>query len=411
MRDAITLQALDEALETAVIGSPMPSGRNYLGIEVERLILHRETQEAASLWFCRQLLADLAEDIGGKITWDSDVIQRVDGEGFSFTMEPGGQLELATDPRSSVGELDPTMDKIRRLVNGHLADTDYTLDPRAHTPVSKASEMELLPRSRYRIMNKTMTPRGPLTPNMMRATAGFQLTYDVTDRVDAGRKLALLNRLAPVMAAISANSRTIEGRDSGFASYRHYVWLNTDRDRVGIPEGGLHAETAVDGYIRFARKAATLFLKRDGELIEAPQRSFEQLVAEGEITPEDLDLHLSSLFPFVRLRNYLEVRYLDAVSWELARSMLALLSGLVYCPKATAAAQILSADLVPVDRAGLDHIHLQAAKHGLDAQTPAGGSFRDLARLLVEYSSATLGGENCGWADPDDLEVVAERIG
>ena len=59
MRDAITLQALDEALETAVIGSPMPSGRNYLGIEVERLILHRETQEAASLWFCRQLLADL----------------------------------------------------------------------------------------------------------------------------------------------------------------------------------------------------------------------------------------------------------------------------------------------------------------------------------------------------------------
>ena len=232
---------LDATLETALIGNPKPQGRRLLGIEVERLILHEATRESAPLDFCRQLLDDLATDIGGQRFYDGEVLNRVDGDGFSFTMEPGGQLELATDPQASLSEIDPTMKMIRTLVDRRLEGTGYTPASLGHTPVSKIADLGLLPRRRYEIMDASMVPRGHLTRNMMRATAGFQLTYDVEDRADAGRKLALLNRLVPLMVAITANSRMVEGQDSGFESYRHYVWLHTDRDRVGVPEGGFHA--------------------------------------------------------------------------------------------------------------------------------------------------------------------------
>jgi glutamate--cysteine ligase len=411
MSETIAALTLDEAIETALVGHPMSKGRNYLGIEVEQLILHRQTKEQAPLEFSRGLIADLAEIIGGQITWDGEVIRRVDGEGYSFTMEPGGQLEIATDPRSSVQELDPTMDQVAGLVDERLRGTEYEAVSLGHTPVSKVADIALLPRTRYQIMDRTMTPRGRLTPNMMRATAGFQLTYDISDRKDAGQKLALLNRLAPVLVAVTANSRMVEGRDSGFASFRHNVWLHTDRDRVGVPPGCLEAETAVDGYIQFARRATMLFQIRDGVMVESPERSFEDLVSEGTVTLEDLELHLSSLFPYVRLRNYLEVRYLDAVEWPLARSVLALLSGLIYCPTATAGAQATSASLVPSDlNEGLRTLHSDAARLGLGAKAPDGRGFREIARELLAYSSSTLGGDTCQWASPADLEAVAARI-
>jgi glutamate--cysteine ligase len=402
---------LDSVLEHALIGKPMALGRRFLGIEVERLILHTETRECAPLGFCRQLLADLAADIQGKKYFDGEVLNRVDGDGYSFTMEPGGQLELATDPRSSLAEVDPTMTAIRELVDNRLNGTGYSLCSLGHAPVSKIADLELLPRERYKIMDASMLPRGHLTRNMMRATAGFQLTYDVDDRDDAGRKLALLNRLAPLMLAMTANSRMIEGEDSGFASFRHYVWLHTDRDRVGVPPGGLHAETAIDGYKQFAKRATMMFEKRDGVLRAAPARPFEDVVADGEVTMEELELHLSGLFPFVRLRNYLEVRYLDAVEWKLARGILALLSGVIYCPTATARAEALSASLVPADDAAFLALHTDAARRALDAQDIRGTSFRELARELLRFSAATLGGGDCRWAEPGDLDVVSAHIG
>lgn len=409
--EALHLDALDAILEKLLIGKPMPSGRKFLGIEVERLILHEETRESAPLDFCRELLGKLADEIDGERFFDGEVMNRVDGEDFSFTMEPGGQLELATSPRKHLGEIDPTMTKIRDLVDRHLEGSGYALSPLGHAPVTKVEDLGLLPRDRYRIMDAEMIKRGSLSRHMMRATAGFQVTYDVSDRRDAGRKLALLNRLAPVILAVTANSREVGGEDSGFASFRHNVWMHTDSDRVGVPPGGLHAETAIDGYKQFARKATMLFQKRDDKIVAAPVKSLEQVVASGTVTQEDLELHLTSLFPFVRLRNYLEVRYLDACDWTLARSVLAMLSGLIYCPTATARAEELAQSLVPLDAQTLRELHLDAARHGLDAQDLEGTSFRELARRLLEYSAATIGGKDCRWAESGDLDVMMERVG
>ncbi len=410
MTEALNPESLDSVLEEILVGRPMPQGNHCLGIEMERFILHRKTGVSAPLDFCLRLLEEISEAIGGRKVFDREVLSRVDGDGYSFTMEPGGQLEVALAPMRSLAEIDSTMQEIDDLVEERIRDTPYKLPALGHAPVSRPEEIGLLPRDRYRIMDTAMISRGELTRNMMRATAGLQLTFDVESREDAGRKLALLQRIAPLMVAITANSRMVGGEDSGYESYRHHVWLHTDRDRVGIPEGGLRAETAIEAYKTFAKSATMLFLKLDDRLVAAPAEPLAVAVAEHRVTREDLDLHLSSLFPFVRLRNYLEVRFLDSVEWRLARSVLALLATVLSCPAATKGAEALSETLMPTDRIGLLDLHEDAARNGLEAVDVRGTSFRELARELLALTRAELGACEAGWAEHGDLDAVAELV-
>src|SRR5690606_20084282 len=138
---------------------PMAQGARTLGIEVERLILHRQSRECAPLGFCRDLLEGLAADIGGTVHRDGEVVNRVDGDGYSFSMEPGGQLELATLPRTSLAEIESTMSRVRAIVHQRLDGSDYELVALGHAPVSPVDSLGLLPRSRYRIMDETMILR------------------------------------------------------------------------------------------------------------------------------------------------------------------------------------------------------------------------------------------------------------
>lgn len=401
---------LDGLLDELVLGRPMPSGERLLGVEYERLLLDRANRTSAPLDFCRQLMIGLVEDLGAEPVVEGPIVKGLDAPHFAMSMEPGGQLEVASPPCRRLREIDACMDEATAAIERRLAGTRFELAAVGHAPVTPVEELGLLPRERYRIMDATMPERGPLTRNMMRATAGFQLTYDVRDREDAGKRLALLYRFSPVLLALSANSRQIAGRDSGYASFRHHVWWETDRDRSGVPSGCLHAETAVDGYLRYAADAQVLFLQREGSVVRAPEGSLRDLVRAGAITVEDVELHLSGLFPFVRLRNYIEVRCFDALPWPECRSLLALVSGLIYCDHAFDAALALSEELVVEDPIALRELHESAARDALGASTPGGRTFRAVATDMVDIARGTLGGEKCDWAEPADLDAVAGRI-
>lgn len=405
----LTLAGLDQAVEALLLGSPLSRGRRLLGVEYERLVLRRETDESAPLDFCRQLFTELMDDLHATPVWDGEVLGKMLGGDFGMSMEPGGQIEIATPPRPSLADLDRIVHRVTQAIDRRLEPTDYRLVCLGHAPVTPVAEIGLLPRKRYLLMDETMVERGALSRNMMRATAGFQAAYDITGREDAARKLALLNRLSPVLLAMTANSPMAEGRDTGYRSFRHAVWWDTDHLRSRLPEGGLRAETAIEGYVRYARKAVVLFTMREGKLTASTSLTLEQLVERGEIDLEDLDLHLSSLFPMVRLRNYLEVRCFDSVPWPLARSIIAMLSGILYCGNAMQHAEELSERLVVGEGEPLRELHLQAARRALDARAPDGTSFRDIATELTELAAGRLGDRDCSWAHVDDL-VEAKKV-
>lgn len=401
----LAIDELDTAIRTRLIGTPMGGTRRLLGVEYERLILRRTDSASAPIGFCVDLMRELVAALGGEPVVDDGVLKGLVGDGFAMSMEPGGQLEVAVQPCTTLAEIDVVIGAVSAVIERALSRTDYALQCVGHAPVTPVERIGLLPRPRYEIMDRVMPPRGALSRNMMRATAGFQLTYDVVDVADAARKLALLFRLTPVLLALTANSRQVAGADSGYASFRHRVWLDTDSQRTGVPDGCLDAGTALDGYVAFARRAHVMFLVRDGHLVPAPDRSLEQLTRDGAIGAADLDAHLTGLFPFVRLRNYIEVRCFDSVPWDHARSVLALVSGVVYCPGATARAEQLSAMLAVRDRAALRQLQLDAARAGLDARA-GGATLREIAHELIRVAAETLGRESCGWAEASDLDVV-----
>ncbi|MBK8980058.1 MAG: hypothetical protein IPM29_29515 [Planctomycetes bacterium] len=407
----VEIADLDAAIERRLVGRPMPSGQRLLGIEYERLVLDRDTDQCAPLAFVQSLLRHLCALTGARPLAEGELLKGISLPEFELTTEPGGQLELATRPAPSLAGVDASFEAGRAALEGYLASTRYRWVGLGHAPVTPVEELGLLPRARYRIMDARMPARGPLSRNMMRGTAGFQLAYDVADREDAARKLAFLYRLCPVFVALTANSRRVRGVDSGYASFRHHVWLHTDHDRVGVPAGCLRPETALSGYVAFARRARVLFQERDGAVVEAPEVPFEELVARGEVTDADVDLHLSSLFPLVRLRDYLEVRCFDSVGWTLARSVMSFVSGLIYCDHAFASAFEVSEPFVIDDPARLVALHEDAAKRALDAVGPDGRTLRQVARELLGIATATIGGPSCDWSRPVDLEAVAARIG
>ncbi|MGA1524454.1 MAG: glutamate-cysteine ligase family protein, partial [Planctomycetota bacterium] len=281
---------LEGLLDELVLGRPMPSGERLLGVEYERLLLDRVDRTSAPLDFCRQLMIDLVDDLGAEPIVEGPIVKGLDSARFAMSMEPGGQLEVASPPCRRLAEIDACMDAATAAIERRLEGTRFELAALGHAPVTPVEQLGLLPRERYRIMDATMPSRGPLTRHMMRAPAGFQLTYDVRDREDAGKRLALLYRFSPVLLALSANSREVAGRDSGYASFRHHVWWETDRDRSGIPAGCLHPETAIEGYLRYAADAQVLFLERDGVVVRAPEGSLEDLVRAGVLTVADVAL-------------------------------------------------------------------------------------------------------------------------
>ncbi|MDP6928367.1 MAG: glutamate-cysteine ligase family protein [Planctomycetota bacterium] len=402
---------LDATIDDLLVGAPMSQGQRLLGVEVEHLILHRDTRESAPLPFCCDLMKDLVDVFEARPWFDDGVLAKMATDDFGLSMEPGGQIELDSQPKPNLAALDEIFHRVKGAIDGRLEHTPYELTALGHAPVTKVSELGLLPRPRYQIMDAEMPQRGPRTINMMRATAGFQLAFDFENREDAGRKMAMLFRLSPVLGALTTNSRMVEGEDSGHESFRQRVWWETDSERIGVPEGCLDAETAISGYVRYARKACALFANGAQGLMPSPHLPFEDLVAAGGVTAEDLELHLTTLFPFVRPRNYLELRCFDAVPWKLARSVLALVSGLVYCRAASQAAWNLSESLAIRDPDVLRKIHLDAARNGLEARTPDGLQFRDLARELIGFSTRTLGREDCDWAQVEDLEEIRARVG
>lgn len=408
---------LDQAILDRILGAPMPGGKRLLGVEYERLVLHRVDRSSAPVEFVQSVFRGLLGALGGTPMEEphpdtgEPVLKGVATDRFEFTSEPGGQLEVAVPPFADLEGVDGAIRAAIAALEEQLAGSDYQLVGLGHAPVTPVDEIGLLPRARYRIMDREMPARGPLTRNMMRATAGFQITYDVADADDAAGKLALLYRLSPLLMATCANSRMVAGVDSGYASYRHHVWLETDSDRSGVPIGCLDRETAVPAYVDYAKAASVLFVDRGGVVQRAPSEgSLVELVARGELHAADLDLHLSGLFPFVRLRNYIELRCLDSVEWAHARSVMALVSGLVYCTHAFAAAYEESEPFALRDAEQLRLLHESAARLGLDATAPDGRGFREIALRLLDIAGATLGGENCDWARPEDLLRIREVV-
>ncbi|HEX5386546.1 MAG TPA: glutamate-cysteine ligase family protein [Gemmatimonadales bacterium] len=274
--------------------------------------------------------------------------------GGMLTFEPGGQLEYASPPARSLSALVERLRGVAVPLRAAAADEGIELLPVGIDPRNPAESVPLqLTCERYRRMAGHFARIGPGGARMMRQTASFQVSLDVTPTPgDAAPEWRLLNALAPWVTAIFANSALYAGENTGHRSFRAHCWRTLDPRRTGLPYA---EERAVDAYLDFALGAPAILLPT----IRGECQPFGEWLCRAEPNVEDWEAHLTTLFPDVRPRGHLEMRSCDALDPAWYAAPLAFLAGIAYEPRARAAAlDVLPApDLDLLTRAGRFGLH------------------------------------------------------
>jgi glutamate--cysteine ligase len=275
----------------------------------------------------------------------------------SVTLEPGGQFELSGAP---VATLHNTCDE----VNKHLAQVKEVgrelgigMLGMGFQPKWSRADSQWMPKGRYKIMRDYMPKKGSLGIDMMLRTCTVQVNLDFDSEADMVKKLRVSLALQPVATALFADSPFTEGKPNGFLSYRSHIWTDTDPDRCGTLPFAFEPGMGFERYVDYMLEVPMYFVYREGRYIDAAGQSFRDFLAgklpalPGEIPGMgDWIDHLTTAFPEVRLKKFLEMRGADGGPWQRLCALPALWVGLLYDQSALDAAWEMVRDWTPEER-------------------------------------------------------------
>jgi len=255
----------------------------------------------------------------------------------NITLEPGGQFELSGAPLETIHETCAEVHEHLRQVKCVAEPLGVGMIGLGFQPKWRREEMPWMPKGRYRIMRDYMPKKGRLGLDMMLRTCTIQVNLDFGSEADMIKKFRVALALQPVATALFANSPFTDGEPNGFLSYRSHIWTDTDPDRCGILPFVFEDGMGFERYVDYVLDVPMYFVYRDGRYIDASGQSFRdflkgQLPAlPGEIPVlSDWEDHLSTLFPEVRLKTFIEQRGADGGPWNRLCALPALWVGLLY---------------------------------------------------------------------------------
>jgi len=266
-----------------------------------------------------------------------NVIALLGKDGESVTLEPGGQVELSGAPLATIHETcDEVSEHLRQCRQVGL-ELGVAFLGMGFNPKWRRADMAWMPKGRYNIMREYMPKRGDLGLDMMLRTCTVQVNLDFSSEADMVKKFRVALALQPVATALFANSPFVEGKPSGYLSYRSHTWTDTDPDRCGMPDFVFEQGFGYDRYVEWMLDVPMYFVYRDGRYIDASGQSFRAFLAgrlpalPGE-KPRQSDWadHLTTAFPEVRLKQFLEMRGADGGPWRRLCALPALWVGLLY---------------------------------------------------------------------------------
>jgi glutamate--cysteine ligase len=257
--------------------------------------------------------------------------------GGAISLEPGGQFELSGAPVETIhqtaSELMAHLAQLKEIARplgiGFLGLGMSPKWTRAQTPV--------MPKSRYRIMTAYMPKVGRYGLDMMYRTCTVQTNLDFSSEADMVKKLRVSLALQPVATALFANSPFTEGKPNGFLSFRSEVWRDTDNQRAGMLPWAFEPGMGFERYVDYALDVPMYFVKREDEYIDTSGLSFRDLLkgklpghANLRATLSDWVNHVSTIFPEVRLKRFLEMRGSDGGPWRRLPALPAFWVGILY---------------------------------------------------------------------------------
>jgi glutamate--cysteine ligase len=375
-----------------------PKSNFRIGTEHEKFVFTLEGHRPVA-YGGRRGIRELLEGMQHLLGWEpiieeGNVIGLFDVTGGgAISLEPGGQFELSGAPLETVHQ---TCSELM----AHLAQVKEIARPLGigflglgMTPTWSRAEIPTMPKGRYRIMTAYMPKVGSHGLDMMYRTCTVQTNLDYSSESDMVKKLRVSLALQPVATALFANSPFTAGQPNGFLSFRSEIWRDTDRDRTGMLPWAFEPGMGFERYVDYALEVPMYFVKRGERYIDVAGRSFRELMAgklpgmPGErATLSDWANHLSTIFPEVRLKRYLEMRGADGGPWRRLPALPAYWAGILYDDDALDAAWDLVKAWTAAERQKLRD---DVPKLGF-AATIAGRGVLDLAKATLSLAEQGL---------------------
>lgn len=253
--------------------------------------------------------------------------------GASITLEPGGQFELSGGNFKTVHEtFRETKSHFDELNTICQAYGFFSL-PMGFDPLTRREDVPWMPKERYRWMKKHMPAKGKLGLEMMTYTASVQVNLDYASEADMVKKVRVSQALQPVVTAIFANSPFSGGKPNGYLSYRAHIWDHTDPDRCGFLPFIFDKDFGFERWVDYLLDVPMYFISRNGNYLPANKITFREfLKGKHKLKPvmEDWDIHVSTVFPDIRLKQFIEIRGADAACITHIAALSALWVGLLY---------------------------------------------------------------------------------
>ncbi|WP_311270629.1 glutamate--cysteine ligase [Sphingobium sp. WCS2017Hpa-17] len=373
-----------------------PKDRWRIGTEHEKFVYNRKDYHAPAYeekGGIHTLLIGLTR-YGWNPVFEGENIIALSGTDGTISLEPAGQLELSGAP---LDNLHQTCAETGR----HLEQVKYVGDMLGlgflglgMWPDKTRAELPIMPKGRYDIMLRHMPRVGSMGLDMMLRTCTIQTNLDYGSEADMAQKFRVSLALQPLATALFANSPFTEGKPNGFLSYRSHIWSDTDPGRTGMLPFVFEDGFGYERYADYALDVPMYFVYRDGKYIDAAGHSFRDFldgklaVLPGEKpTEKDWEDHLSTAFPEVRMKSFLEMRGADGGPWNRICALPALWVGLLYDQGALDAAWDVVKDWTMEERQLLRD---SVPKLGLDAPIGGGRTLRDIAGQVVDIARSGL---------------------
>ena len=346
-----------------------PADEWAVGVEVELIGFTRDTLERIAPAQIQPLIEAFAPSILASQTENGCFIEATLGDG-KITVEPGGQLEYSTTPQSSIAA-------IARQLNAHFSRL-RSIGERlgiiflatGFDPLRGLEEQNWYPKQRYDVMRPYLGKRGRRAWDMMCRTAAIQVNFDYRDLNDLAQKFTVATRLAPVAAAMFANSPFAEGKLSGYKSTRYAAWLETDDDRTGAAPGALDGNFSLTRFLAYVRQVPMFFIRRGNGYVDLAGFDFNRFLEAGygghKPILQDFTDQLTTIFTEARLKPHIEQRSMDCGGIDLMLAAAAFWKGLLYDRTALAGALEIAPSWNGEEYA---RVQREVARHGLEART------------------------------------------
>jgi glutamate--cysteine ligase len=388
------IQSRDDLIAYVASGAK-PKGEWRIGTEHEKFVyslkdykpLAYETRPGI-----RQLLEGM-QRFGWKPIMEGRNIIGLSLNNAALSLEPGGQFELSGAPMKNVHDTCEELNTHRHQVREVCAEIGAGCLGVGFAPTWTLAETPVMPKGRYAIMRAYMPKVGGYGLEMMFRTCTVQGNFDYGSEADMVKKFRVALALQPVATALFANSPFREGRANGFLSYRSHIWTDVDNERAGMLPCVFEDGFGFERYVDYALDVPMYFVYRDGKYVDVAGKSFRDFLKGAipeltGITPmmSDWADHLTTLFPEVRMKRYLEVRGADGGTWRRICGLPALWAGLLYDQTALDAAWDLVKDWTSEEREAM-----RAVVPTLAFKTPfRNTNVLELSRRMLAISTAGL---------------------